>query len=104
MIEAISQGETKLFHNLILPYEQAAYRTAFCLLRDSAHAEDVVQEACIRAYRNLHSFRMNTSFGEWLTSIVLNEALLRLRDKMRLPSNSIDVHAQEEMPSVVPEQ
>lgn len=101
LIAAIVQGEKELFHNLILPYEGTAYRMAICMLRDTADAEDAVQEACIKAYRNLHSFRMESRFETWFLSIVLNEARLRLRKKKRMPFDSIDEQTPDGMPSVV---
>lgn len=100
LIAAIGRGEKELFHDLIIPYEGAAYRMAFSLLRDDADAEDVVQEACIKAFRNLDSFRMESRFGTWLLSIVLNEARVRLRKKKRMPLDSIDEQTPDGVPSI----
>jgi RNA polymerase sigma-70 factor (ECF subfamily) len=59
------------------------YLTAFSLLRDEADAEDVAQEAILKAYRALATFRGASRFGTWLVSIVYNEARGRLRKKSR---------------------
>ena len=56
-IARILDGERDLFHALIRPYERAVYMTAISVLRDSTEAEDVAQEALIKAYRALASFR-----------------------------------------------
>jgi RNA polymerase sigma-70 factor, ECF subfamily len=52
---------------------------AFMMIRNDADAEDAAQEAFLRAYSKLASFRSEAKFSTWLTSIVLNEALARLR-------------------------
>jgi RNA polymerase sigma-70 factor (ECF subfamily) len=100
IIVAIRYGEKELFHGLILPYEEAAYRLAFCVLRDSADAEDVVQEACLSAYRNLHSFRVESSFGTWLLSIVLNEARFRLQEKKQSSPSLVGEEQWPDIPSL----
>lgn len=101
LIAAIRRGEKELFHDLILPYEGAAYRMAFCMLRDDADSEDVVQEAFIKAFRNLGAFRMESSFGTWLLSIVLNEARGRLRKKKQMQMESSDEQIPDKAHSVI---
>jgi RNA polymerase sigma-70 factor (ECF subfamily) len=54
---------------------------ALSFMKNEADAEDVAQEAFIRAYRNLSSFRADAKFGTWLISITLNEARYRLRNR-----------------------
>jgi len=98
LIAAIQRGEKERFQELMVPYERAAYRMAFSVLRNDADAEDAVQEACIKAFRNLSLFRMESSFGTWLLSIVLNEARMRLRKTKRMPSDSIDELASDGAP------
>ncbi|AXC14071.1 RNA polymerase sigma-54 factor RpoN [Acidisarcina polymorpha] len=63
---------------------------AFCLLRNEADAEDVVQEAFLKSFQNLTKFRIESGFGTWLIGIVLNEARERSRKKKRTPMNSIN--------------
>ena len=81
LIHAILEGDRDLFHELIRPHERTVYLTAFSLLRDEADAEDVAQEAILKAYRALATFRGASRFGTWLVSIVYNEARGRLRKK-----------------------
>lgn len=95
-ITRILEGERDLFHELIRPYERAVYMTAISILRDAAEAEDAAQEAMIKAYRGLASFRGDAKFSTWLTTITLNEARSRLRKSARVRVESLDAPEQEE--------
>jgi RNA polymerase sigma-70 factor (ECF subfamily) len=64
---------------LIQRYNQRLYRMARSIVRDDGEVEDVLQEAYVRAFTNLDGFRGEARFGTWLTRIVINEALGRLR-------------------------
>ena len=79
-----------LFHDLVRPYEALVYRMAFVMLRNEADAEDAAQETFLRAYRKLASFRSESKFSTWLTSIVLNEARARLRRRKNGVAVSLD--------------
>ncbi len=63
-------------------YEQAAFRTAYLIVRDGAEAEDAAQEALVRAYRALGTFKRGRPFRPWLLRIVANQAL-NARTSMR---------------------
>jgi RNA polymerase sigma-70 factor, ECF subfamily len=95
-IGRILKGERDLFHELIRPYERAVYMTAISILRDSAEAEDAAQEAMIKAYRGLASFRGDAKFSTWLISITLNEARSRLRKAAKARVESLDSPEQEQ--------
>lgn len=95
-IGRILKGERDLFHELIRPYERAVYMTAISILRDSAEAEDAAQEAMIKAYRGLASFRGDAKFSTWLISITLNEARSRLRKSSKARIESLDSSEQEQ--------
>jgi len=90
MIASILNGESQLFHDLIRPYERSVYAMALSFLHDEADAEDVAQEAFLKAFRNLKSFRGEARFGTWLISITLNEARGRIRRKKILKLESLD--------------
>ena len=90
MISAILEGDRDLYHELIRPHERTVYLTAYSLLRDEADAEDVAQEAILKAYRALATFRGASRFGTWLVSIVCNEARGRLRKKSRANTESYE--------------
>jgi RNA polymerase sigma-70 factor, ECF subfamily len=94
-IARILKGERELFHELIRPYERAVYMTAISILRDAAEAEDAAQEAMIKAYRALGSFRGDAKFSTWLTSITLNEARSRLRKSAKAKLESLDSAGQD---------
>lgn len=79
-----------MFHDLIRPYERGAYVMALSMLKNEADAEDAAQEAFLKAFRNLRSFRAESKFSTWLMSIVLNEARNRLRHKNALKIESLD--------------
>ena len=74
MIAAILAGDTQLYHELIRPYERSVYLMALSYMKNEADAEDVAQEAFVKAFRSLSSFRAESKFSTWLISITLNEA------------------------------
>jgi RNA polymerase sigma-70 factor (ECF subfamily) len=96
LIAAILAGEREKFHDLIRPYERQVYLTALSLVKNETEAEDVAQEAILRAYRKLASFRGDAKFSTWLIAITLNEARTRLREEKRASFDSLDNHDSEE--------
>jgi RNA polymerase sigma-70 factor (ECF subfamily) len=90
LIARICGGEADLFHDLIRPYERKVYLTVLALLGNEAEAEDAAQEAMIKTFRNLKSFRSESKFSTWLLSIALNEARSRLRKSKRISTESLD--------------
>jgi RNA polymerase sigma-70 factor (ECF subfamily) len=100
-IARILAGERELFHALIQPYEKCLYFAAFSLLKNQADAEDCVQDAVLKAYRALASFRRESKFSTWLATIVMNVARGRLRHDRVLEFQSID-HEPEEDESFTP--
>ncbi len=96
LIAAILAGEREKFHDLIRPYERQVYLTALSLVKNETEAEDVAQEAILRAYRKLASFRGDAKFSTWLIAITLNEARSKLRQEKRALLDSLDSHDAEE--------
>lgn len=90
MIAAILAGDTQLFHELIRPYERRVFAMAVSLLHNEADAEEVAQEAFLKAFRKLNTFRGDASFSTWLISITLNEGRSRLRRKTLVSMESLD--------------
>jgi RNA polymerase sigma-70 factor (ECF subfamily) len=90
LIASILGGETQQFHELIRPYERSVFVMALSLLQNEADAEDVAQEAFLKAFRNLASFRGEAKFGTWLISIALNEARSRIRRNKTVRVDSLD--------------
>ena len=90
MIAKILAGDSQLFHELIRPYERRVYAMALSFLHNEADAEDAAQEAFLKAFRNLSSFRGEAKFGTWLVSITLNEARSRIRSRDTIKMESLD--------------
>ncbi|MDX8526286.1 RNA polymerase sigma factor [Mesorhizobium sp. MSK_1335] len=72
------------FRAIIKTHNQRLYRIARGVVRNDAEAEDIVQEAYMRAFANLGVFRGEASLSTWLSRIVINEALGRLRKRKRI--------------------
>ena len=64
-------------------YNGRLFRVARAILRDDAEAEDVLQDAYLEAYRHIADFRGGAQLSTWLTRIVVNRALMRLRQQKR---------------------
>jgi RNA polymerase sigma-70 factor (ECF subfamily) len=77
-------------------FNRRLYRVARSILRDDAEAEDVVQEAFVRAFTGLAMFRGDASFSTWITRIAMNEALGRLRS--RRPTVDWETFGENRMP------
>jgi RNA polymerase sigma-70 factor (ECF subfamily) len=73
------------FRTIMTTHNQRLYRLARGVVRNNSEAEDIVQEAYVSAFAHLASFRGESSLATWLSRIVLNEALGRLRRKRRAP-------------------
>ena len=83
VVERVKAGETALFEVLMRRYNQRVYRVARAILGDDLEAEDVMQDAYVRAYAHLDQFERRASFATWLTRIALHEALARVRRSRR---------------------
>ncbi len=95
MIASILSGDTDQYHELIRPYEHSVYRMALSFMKNDSDAEDVAQEAFLKAFRNLATFRGQSKFSTWLISITLNEARGRLRRQGVLRMESLDASPEE---------
>src|SRR5271157_3282824 len=79
LIRRVAAGEHELFYDLIRPYERRVYAAAFAILRNEADAEDVAQEAVLKAFKHIRQFRAEAKFSTWLLQITVNEARMRRR-------------------------
>jgi RNA polymerase sigma-70 factor (ECF subfamily) len=77
------QGDTTAFGELVRSHQEAAFRAAYLILRDTSAAEDVVQEAFFRAYRHIEQFRAGEAFRPWLLRIATNLAFNENRARGR---------------------
>ncbi len=87
---------------LMQRYNRRLYRVARGVVRDDSEAEDVLQEAYLRAFSALADFRGESSLSTWLTRIVLNQALQRLRRRTDVPVSDIDQDAERRGAEVIP--
>ncbi len=83
VVERVKAGETALYEIIMRRYNQRLYRIARAILRDGAEAEDVMQDAYVRAYQYLYQYAGDALFSTWLTRIAVHEALRRLRLRKR---------------------
>ena len=81
LIRAAQDGDHAAFEQLVRAYDQSVLRLAMNLLRSPEDAHDIYQEAFLRVYRNLHSFRFDCSFHTWLYRIVTNLCLDQMRKR-----------------------
>ena len=87
LIQRAARGEEAAVRIIIQTHNRRLYRVARSIVRDGAEAEDVLQEAYLRAFRALAGFRGDASLATWLTRIVINEALQRERRHSHLPAS-----------------
>ena len=95
VVERVLAGETLLFEIIMRRYNQRLYRAARAILGDEAEAEDVMQEAYVRAYEHLAQFGGRARFSTWLTKIAVHEALARARRRRRFESMDAESDAEE---------
>ena len=81
----VSASQPGAFELLMRRYNQALFRTARSILRNDNEAEEALQEAYLRAWRAMGSFRNEARLSTWLARIVINEALARLRRRGNVP-------------------
>jgi RNA polymerase sigma-70 factor (ECF subfamily) len=84
VVKRVRAGETALFEVLMRRYNQRLYRMARSILGNDGEAEDVMQEAYVRAYIHLEQFDGRAMFSTWLTKIAVHEALARARKRQKI--------------------
>ena len=90
-IERVLKGDANAFEHLVHAYEKTVYNLALRTLGNREDAEDVTQEAFLKAYRSLDSFRGDSKFSVWLYRIVSNLCLDLQRSRQRKPTQSLTV-------------
>ena len=83
-------GDVKAFEQLVNQYDRQVFRIAQHITQNREDAEDVVQDAFLKAYQKLHQFEGNSKFYTWLVRIAVNESLMRLRKRRTGRMVSID--------------
>lgn len=101
LVSRILAGDTAEFETLMRRYNRRVYRTARAVVRDDAEAEDIAQEAYVRAYQHLDQFQGRSSFATWLTSIAFHEALARVRKRSRQQEiDAMDESSRDSLPQL----
>ena len=105
-IKLVLSGDVNAFEPLVTAYERNAYQLALRMLGSAEDAEDVTQEAFLKAYRSLNSFRQDSRFSVWLYRIVSNLCLDLLRKRQRRSERSLTVEDEdgEETQAEIPDE
>jgi RNA polymerase sigma-70 factor, ECF subfamily len=82
LIRRIRDGEHDLFYELVRPYERRIYFAALAIMRNETDAEDVAQEAVLKALKHIRQFRAEALFSTWLIQITVNEARMQKRREL----------------------
>lgn len=81
LVALARQGDAEAFTTLVKHYERKIYRLAKNITQNDEDAEDVLQEAFLKAYEHLPGFQGNSKFYTWIVRIAVNEALMKLRKR-----------------------
>jgi RNA polymerase sigma-70 factor (ECF subfamily) len=90
LVEACKSGNAAAFEELVKRYGVKLFRIAQHITHNREDAQDAVQDAFLKAFRNLDQFRGNSRFLTWLTRIAVNESLTKLRKQRSNRENSLD--------------
>jgi len=90
VIRLVLDGNADAFCELVRPYQRGLYRKALSIVGSEADAEEVAQNAVLKAFDKLPQFRHDAQFRTWLTSITINEARMWLRDNRKHRHESLD--------------
>jgi RNA polymerase sigma-70 factor, ECF subfamily len=90
LIQSARRGDRDAFYELIRPYERMVYATAISVLKNTEDAEEIAQEAILKAFVGLKGFRAQAKFSTWLVQISYNEARMRLRKARAHLYDSLD--------------
>lgn len=87
LVALVRRGQTEAFNHLVMRYQEKIYRLARRLTKTEQDAEDVLQDAFIKAYQSLPDFKGTSRFYTWIYRITVNLALMKLRrDRFRFVS------------------
>jgi RNA polymerase sigma-70 factor (ECF subfamily) len=90
LVDRARSGDQQAFAALVTQYERKIYRLALNITRNEEDAEDVLQEAFLKAYEHLDRFEGHSKFYTWLVRIAVNEALMKLRKRKGDRTVSLD--------------
>ena len=90
LVRRAKRGDDHAFEELVRRYDRNVFRIAQHITQNREDAEDVVQEAFLKAYSNLEKFQEQSKFYTWLVRIAVNEALMKLRRRKPERTVSLD--------------
>src|SRR5438270_10667367 len=94
LVQAAKKGDLAAFDQLIQRYDRKVFRIAQHITQNREDAEDVVQDAFLKAFENLEGFQEQSKFYTWLVRIAVNEALMKLRRRRTSKTVSLDEDVQ----------
>lgn len=100
LVQAAKSGDMQAFEALVRRYDRNVFRIAQHITQNREDAEDVVQDAFLKAYSNLDQFQGQSKFYTWLVRIAVNEALMKLRRRRPERTVSLDQEVQTEEDSM----
>jgi len=100
LVERVRAGDISAYDTLVRKYDRQVFRIAQHITQNREDAEDVVQDAFLKAYQKLDQFQGNSKFYTWLVRIAVNESLMRLRKRRTGKMVSIDEDVETEEGSV----
>jgi RNA polymerase sigma factor (sigma-70 family) len=98
LIEECRKGDSKAQFMIYDQYSKAMYNLAYRILNNREDAEDLLQEAFVECFRNIDSFRFESTFGAWLKKIVVNRSINHIKKK------KIDLTLCETLPATIYEE
>jgi RNA polymerase sigma-70 factor, ECF subfamily len=90
LVQAAQQGDTAAFEELVARHRDKVYARAYSMMRNEDEALDLSQEAWVKGWQRLKQFQGESSFGTWMTRIVINLCLDELRRQKRHRTESIE--------------
>jgi RNA polymerase sigma-70 factor (ECF subfamily) len=100
LVARVREGDIAAYDTLVHKYERQIFRIAQHITQNREDAEDVMQDAFLKAYEKLDQFQGNSKFYTWLVRIAVNESLMRLRKRRTGKMVSIDEDVETEEGSV----
>src|SRR3989442_14720660 len=90
LVRAAQRGDMPAFEELVVRHRDKIYARAFSMMRNEEEAVDLSQEAWVKGWQRLRQFQGESSFGTWMTRIVINLCLDQLRKQKRHRTDSIE--------------
>jgi len=95
LVRAARRGDMAAFEELVARHRDRIYARAYSMMRNEEEAVDLSQEAWVKGWQRLRQFQGESSFGTWMTRIVINLCLDQLRRQKRQRAESIEAMSEE---------